>query len=309
MASLRGDHAVLRWLLEPAEPAMRYLASRDLLAPRPSASDLGELRSEVSHDGWAAAILSRQREGAWWERKDTAYWPKVNGTFWSVAVLADLGLTRDDARIANAVEHILRIHLEKDGGFSPFGDPKPGHFCSTGILVRTLVQLGYVDDPRTGRAIDWLLAAQLEDGGWDCRPTRVGTLDAWEAVAAFAAVPASQRSRDVRESIARAAEFYLDRRLLREGAPYPRWSQLHYPWHYWYDVLVGLDALSALGYGSDPRMETALALLRSKRTPDGRWKLDGTNGNLRLEPQGKPSKMITFLAMRVLGRLNRPTRS
>ncbi len=297
-----SSDAVLAWLLEPEEPAMRYLASRDLLAPKPSEAVLARLRSEIPKTGWAASILSQQRERTWWGRKDTCYWPRQRGTYWCLAVLADLGLARDDERIANAVEHMLRIHLKPDGGFSPWGPAKRSHFCSTGIMARTLLQLGYTDDPRTWRAVDWLLGAQLDEGGWDCRPPYRSTLDAWEAMAAFAAIPERMRSRKVRESIERGAEFYLDHALLHEGAAYPRWSQLHYPRHYWYDVLVGLDFLAARGYGADPRAREALDLLRSRRLPDGRWRLDGVNGKLRLERQGHPSKMITFLALRALRR-------
>ncbi len=302
MASEAADR-VMGWLLEPVEPAMVYLASKDLLARRPSADAIESLRAKILRSGWAAAILARQREGVWWGRKDTCYWPRTVGTYWCLAVLSDLGLTREDERISGAVEHMLRIHLAPDGSFSPFGPPKPGHFCSTGIMARTLLQLGYVDDSRTWRAIDWLVEAQLPEGGWDCRPPWESTLDAWEAMAAFAAIPESRRTRAVRTAVARGAEFYLSRGLLHEGAAYPRWSEFHYPWHYWYDVLVGLDFLTALGYAGDARMNEALAVLRSKRLPDGRWTLEGTNGDLRVEARGRPSKMITFLAMRVLRRV------
>ena len=50
-------------------------------------------------------------------------------------------------------------------------------------------------------------------------------------------------------------------------------------------------------------MEVALAHLASKRLPDGRWKLDRTNGNLIIEPRRKPTKVITFLAQRVAERV------
>lgn len=292
----------MAWLLEPSQPSVRYLASRDLLRPRPRPDALARLRRAIPDRGWAAAILARQSERTWWERKDTCYWPRQRGTYWCLAVLADLGLTREDERIANAVEHMLRIHLAPDGGFSPHGPPEPSHFCCTGIMVRTLLQLGYLDDPRTWGGIDWLLQAQLPEGGWDCRPPWESTLDAWEAMGAFAAIPPASRTSEVNQAIERGAEFYLSRGLLHEGARYPRWSQLHYPWHYWYDVLVGLDFLTALGRASDPRLKEALGLLVSKRRSDGRWRLEGTNGALRLEAEGRPSKMITFLALRVLDR-------
>ncbi len=42
--------------------------------------------------------------------------------------------------------------------------------------------------------------------------------------------------------------------------------------------------------------------MESKRRRDGRWNLDSTNGDLRLEVPHRPSRMITFLALRVLRR-------
>ncbi len=299
------NEAVLGWLLEENEPSIRYLASRDLVRLRVPRVRLDALRAAVPRRGWAAAILARQQEGTWWGRPDTCYWPRTIGTYWSLAVLAELGLSRDDERVERAVEHMLRLHLMPDGGFSPLGRPKPSHFCSTGIMVRTLLQLGYGDDPRTWGGIEWLVAAQLDEGGWDCHSPGASTLDAWEAMAAFAAIPRERRTRAVRDSIRRGAEFYLSRGLLHEGPRYARWYELHYPWHYWYDVLVGLDFLAALGYGADRRAQEARDLVRSKRLPDGRWALDGVNGKLRLESPGKPSKMVTFLALRALARTTR----
>jgi len=63
--------------------------------------------------------------------------------------------------------------------------------------------------------------------------------------------------------------------------------------------------MTALGFGKDARMREALNHLESKRLPEGRWKLDGTNGNLVIESRVKPSKIITFLALRVLKRAGR----
>ena len=61
--------------------------------------------------------------------------------------------------------------------------------------------------------------------------------------------------------------------------------------------------MTVLGYGRDPRMGVVLAHLASKRLPDGRWKLDRTNGNLIIEPRRKPTKVIMFLARRVAKRI------
>ena len=46
MVSFRADDPVMGWLLVPQEPAMRYLASRDLLRLRPGWATLQDLRVE-----------------------------------------------------------------------------------------------------------------------------------------------------------------------------------------------------------------------------------------------------------------------
>jgi len=309
---------VISWLMDSVEPSMTYLVSRDLLRPRPSAPNLERLRALVSTRGWAARILARQREKTWWATKMTCYWPKFRSTIWQLQVLADFGLERKDERIANAVELFLDLHVARDGGYHPYSRLEPrhygprGHLCTTGNMVRSLIRFGYLRDERVQTAIDWLVDHQLPDGGWDCFWRRHGTLDAWEAMSAFAEIPSRRRTPKIREAIRRGAEFFLRRRLLHEGPPAREWRKLHYPWHYFYDVLVGLDFMVRLGYGNDPRIHEALSLLTSKRRSDGKWVLEGIHGTrrtnkrftplapLRIETPSRPSKMITFLAMRIL---------
>jgi hypothetical protein len=317
-----ASREVLDWLLDPSEPAMRYLASRDLLDPRPSDRVLARLRAEVSKRGWAARSFARQKAKTYWSTEKTCYLPKFSSTIWQLQVLADLGLFRRDERIANAVDLWFDLHIAKDGAFTPwsrretkeyarihFRHPdrfmKHGHLCTTGNMVRSLIRFGYLRDERVRTAIDWLIDEQRDDGGWHCFGRPAGTIDSWEAMSAFAEIPPDRRSSDVKRAIEQGAEFFLKRRLLHEGERFERWWSLRYPWHYFYDALVGLDFMTALGHSKDPRMQEALAHLESKRLPDGRWELDGTNGNLVIESKGRPSKMITFLALRVLKRARR----
>ena len=298
---------VLNWLLESDQPAMRYLASRDLLKPHPGGRVLARLRSQVSRKGWAAKILSRQRERTWWVTKRTAYQPKFHSTIWQLQVLADLGMSREDERIANACEFWFDLHYNpKDGGYSD-GTHQEGrlqsHLCTTGNMVRSLIRLGYLHDERVETAIQWLVDEQLPDGGWDCFGRKRGNLDSWEGMSALGEIPPNRRMAEVRMALAEGAEFFLRHRLLHEGAPFPRWRWLRYPWHYHYGVLVGLDFLSALPHRQDIRMTEALEHLASKRLPHGRWALDHSNGNLVIEPPRQPSKMVTFLARRIALRM------
>jgi hypothetical protein len=99
---------------------------------------------------------------------------------------------------------------------------------------------------------------------------------------------------------------------------YPPWFRIHYPNHYYYDVLVGLRILARLGYGSDRRLKPALRWLLGKRRRDGTWALDADHPDLdperggyrfpgpvyplRLEPPNEPSRWATVEALSVLGR-------
>ncbi len=68
-ASQPESTQVMEWLLDPRERALRYLASRDLVTPRPSGATLAHLRAAVPRRGWFRDILGRQKEGTWWATK------------------------------------------------------------------------------------------------------------------------------------------------------------------------------------------------------------------------------------------------
>jgi len=83
--------------------------------------------------------------------------------------------------------------------------------------------------------------------------------------------------------------------------------KLAFPWFYGYNILRGLWVLTRLGY-RDERMEDALAVLREKKTPEGKWVLESTPyGRMQanLEKKGQPSKWITLKALWVLEKYGR----
>ncbi len=240
--------------------------------------------------------------------------PRFRSTLWRVIVLSDLGLTSADPRVRRAAGLLFDYKLRLGSPFNFFTE----EVCAVGNVARLLIRFGYGEDRRVQRLFSWMVDDQRKDGGWNCLPDRPGTLDCWEALAAFAALPPSRRSRSLENAIARGAEFYLERGLLREGRPYPPWLRFHYPTHYYYDVLVGLDILTRLGYGDDRRLRPALAILRSKQRADGTWLLGPAHPDVgpgaeyaddrrgatswTLEAAGRPSKWITLTALRVLAR-------
>jgi hypothetical protein len=317
------DATVIQWLLEKDQPSVRYHALVNLLDRREDDPEVREARSRIGRIGWAAEMLRQQGPKGFWERReprnvsewvDFLYFPPYLSTNWRALVLADLGLESTDPRIKKIADLLFEYKLRFSSPFNFFYE----EVCISANTARMLTRFGYGDDRRVRKLYDWLIEDQREDGGWNCSQGTPGTLDAWEALAAFGCIPKSKRSAQMDRAIERGVEFYLQRKLFNEGRKYAPWFRLHYPNHYFYDVLVGLDVITQLGFASDRRLRPALEILRDKRRRDGTWSLDkvhpdiGPGIRISSEPQkvrpllieapGKPSKWITLKALIVLKR-------
>jgi hypothetical protein len=309
---------VLKWLLEEGQPSIRYLTLTQLLDKPQSDPDVTASRAMITTTGWAAEILSKQASGGWWVAEENLYRPKYMATNWMLLALSDLGLTRVDPRISKACDLWIRRFAKSDGGFG-VDNARKSELCVVGNTARALVKFGYEDHPKVKNAFRWLVRKQRENGGWHCWG-RNGVIDAWEGMSAFAVYPKQKWTRSIKRAVERGVEFYLSRELYRQGERYEPWFRFHYPEHYYYDLLVGLDFLSALGYGSDRRLKYATSFLMEKRNTEGNWNLDAVHPDvegsvakwyrkwppvpLALEQVGQPSKMITLKALRVLKRIN-----
>jgi hypothetical protein len=327
-ASGGSDTDVIEWLLEEDQPAVRYRALVDLLGRKEDDPEVRATRARIGRVGWAADQLREQGPKGFWEPREPKdvkewvnflYFPFYRATNWRALVLAELGMDGRDPRIRKIADRVFEYKLRLSSPFNFFHE----EICISANTARMMTQFGQGDDPRVRMLYDWLLQDQREDGGWNCSQGTPGTLDAWEALAAFANLPKSKRSPRVEQAIERGAEFYLGRKLFEEGRKYAPWFRIHYPNHYYYDILVGLDLLTRLGFGADRRLRPALEILRNKRRPDGTWVIDRlhpdtgpgtkyapdpkTTKPLVIERPGKPSKWITLKALSVLQRVERAT--
>lgn len=328
MTPSAADRAAIAWLLEDDQPGVRYRTLTELLHRPAGDPEVREARKEIPRRGWVAEILARRDPAGWWAREKNLYQPKYVSTNWNLLVLSDLGATRTIPEVRASCELWMDRSPLKGGGVGGNSNGN-GHHCFTGNMARALIRFGYGDDPRVRKALEWLVRTAHPKGGWTCwsfsdGPSPGRTLDSWEGLSAFAAYPRSKWTPAMRACVQRGAEFYLDRELHRQGAHYEPWYRFHYPVHYYYDLLVGLDVLTALGYGADPRLGFALELLRNKRRSDGRWNLDAVHPDvegpparwyaahpkdrptpLAFEDVGRPSKMVTLTALRVLDAVDR----
>ena len=308
-------NSVIHWLLEENQPSVRYLTLTELLDRSERDSEVKSAKRNISKVGWAYDILRTQHREGNWQSLKSLYLPKYTATNWMSLILSDLGLTMEDKRVRKAADLFFKQWMAIPSAENIFND----EVCIVGNTARMLTRFGFADDFRVRKLFDRLVEDQKEDGGWHCFESATGTLDCWEALAAFSALPKSHQTRKIRNSIERGAEFYLERRLIRESRKrYAPWYRFHYPNHYYYDILVGLDVITRLGYGSDRRLRPALDILTEKRLGSGTWVLDNVHPDLgvgaqytlrkgptpfALEKPGKPSKWITLTALRVMKRV------
>ena len=311
-----ASRSAVDWLLEDDQPAVRYRTLTELLGRPESDPDVRAAKARIPETGWAAEILARGDPGGWWVNEKNYYTPKYVATNWQLLMLSDLGVTRAEPRVRVAVD------WWRGWARSRFGGDRPGqpHHCVVGNMARALIRFGYVDDPGVRAMLDWLVESADPKGGWSCFGSG-RNLDSWEGLSALAAYPRAKRTAGMQRAAEAGAEFFLERELHRQGERYPPWYRFHYPVHYYYDLLVGLDLLTSLGYAQDPRLRFALEHLAKRRRSNGRWNLDAVHPDVEggmarwyrehpkdrptptaLERPGRPSKMITLTALKVQAR-------
>jgi hypothetical protein len=85
--------------------------------------------------------------------------------------------------------------------------------------------------------------------------------------------------------------------------PSGNWWKFGFPVFYITDLLQVVEALVALGYEHDPRLQNALKIIREKQDENGRWSLEFEYTGKTWVDFGKkkqPNKWVTLRALRVL---------
>jgi hypothetical protein len=307
--------SVIDWLLD-SDPAIRWQVLRDLVR-EPVHVVAGE-RARVASEGWGARLLALQGEDGQWaggacfpagyfENRDEYRGQPWTSTLPTLQLLHDLGIDPADSQVRRAVA-LVRENCRWEHAGQPFfsGEVEP---CINGRVVT----LGAYFEQDVESVVARLLGEQLEDGGWNCeaengsvRSSFATTINVLEGLLAYERTTGGSST-----SIAarrRGEQYLLERTLFRRMSTgevvNPSWLKFSFPVRWHYDVLRALDYFRAAGDAPDPRLKEAIALLRSKRQPDGTWLLENTHrGRVHFELEhgdGHPSRWNTLRALRVL---------
>lgn len=298
---------MLGWLLD-GDGAVRHQAHRDLLDDyRP------DLQQLVSGDGDAAALLAARGTSGHWGRG--FYQPKWTCSHYALLELRDLEVAPDHPQCQETVA-LVASEKARDGGVNPSARPHASDVCINGMFLAYGCYFGASPAAVAG-VVDFVLAQQLADGGFNCHSNRSGarvssvhtTSSVIDGFAEYLRRGYEYRTADVSAAMGAAAEALLARRLYqRRGSGEPirvDFTRLHHPARWYFDVLRGLEVVWAAGVRDDPRLDDALELLVRRRRRDGRWAATSQYpGETQLDyPRaGEANRWVTLRALRVLRR-------
>jgi len=297
---------VIDWLLE-GDPSIQYQTQQDLLDV-PS-SELMELQEQIQRKGWGSKFLSYQEESGLWG--GDLYSPKWISTHYTLMTLMRLGLPRDNYQARKGCSILLEKGHYYDGGINHFASLNHSETCVSGMTLSLLCYFK-IDDNRIEAIKDFLLKEQMHDGGWNCESFNGAkhssfhtTISVLEGLKQFEDEVGSDGIK-IKNAQSKAHEFLLHHHLFRSDRTGEvvdhKMTRFSFPPRWKYDVMRALDYFQGINAPHDPRFCDAITLLK-KKEKDGKWPLQQRYSGLMyfdMEPVGKPSRMNTLRAMRIL---------
>jgi len=148
--------------------------------------------------------------------------------------------------------------------------------CVSAMLLN-LVCYGKITNLRTEKIIDYILAHQMDDGGWNCawdsthRRSVVGsvhtTLSVLEALAEYEKNGYAYRLAEIKQQAASGQNYLLKRELfksLKKGkCIHPDIIGFHYPYRWKYDCFRALEYFAHIKYPYDKNMKNIIDLVKS----------------------------------------------
>lgn len=327
-----SNSKTMDWLLDKADPSVRYLALRDLLHLAPGNPELVQAKHDAHLFGEIATVLNEMDEQGFWVKPGPGYGPKYKSTVWSILLLAQLGADiSEDARIGTACDYLLTHTWHPQGQFAAGDAASKTIDCLQGNLCWALTEMG-CKDARLDKAFEWMARTVTGEGlapkeskkaemryyAYKCGPNfqcvaNYGQPCAWGAakvMLAFSKLPCAKRTPLIENAIRQGLDFFYSIDLVTAawqvgsgGKPNRDWWLFGFPVFYVTDLLQVAEALVGLGGGDDPRLQGLLELIRSKQDDQGRWLMEYPYGSKTWGSYGiknKPNKWVTLRAMRVL---------
>lgn len=277
-------------LADSDDPVLAYKAAL-VAGMTPESADARALQARIPGSPAARALLLV------FEQDDKTLhhvYRKWQGPHWTLVCLALIDYPRGDEALRPLVRRVHDWLFSRHFMEPPLTVVYPGQedrvrHCASmdGNAIWYSVRLG-LEDERTRSVVDRLIDWQWADGGWNCDKRPQASMSSFQesliparGLWAYGHAHGHQPALDAAQKV---ADLVLARRLLwhlrNDTLIVPDWGgcadRIHYPIQF-YDVLFALQVMAELGRLGDPRCADALALLESKRLPDGGFPLEEPN--------------------------------
>lgn len=301
---------IVKWLLEPENPSLRYRTMVELLGKSPDDPETLECKRQIGESIPVKGLLNEMHPDGYWLQKrprtgkilgDGVEYGAFGTTHYCLSYLAELGMDRTNPQVAKAAERYLNLQKE-DGDFYR-------HFsCLLGLNIRTFTMLGYKDDSRVKKSIDLLLNTERPDGGYLCdmhegkyeiKPVKSCIRGSVKALLAFLYLPQYWKHDRVEQLV----DYFLRREGIYKTTNlnkfvYKDMERSSFPITWRANVFEILLALSKMGYGKHDRLERAWNVLDAKMDKKGRYFLDWTpeQSPWKVGKRNGSNKWVTFYA-------------
>lgn len=298
---------IVDWLLE-GDVSLQYQVRRDLLG-----DNRKDLQDRIDKVGWGKQFLSQLNPNGYWGQD--FYLPKWTSTHYTLLDLRNLNINSNNDIIRDVLDKVLSKGKAGDGGI-PLGPSTLQHsdVCVNGMFLN-YASYFLIEEKHLSSVVDSILGEIMPDGGFNCVTTRRGahhsslhsTISVLEGFQEYLNNQYSYRENEIRAAIKSSIEFILQHQLFisdRTGKIIRQdFLKFPYPPRWKYDILRALDYFQYGQITWDRRMESALSVLKEKRTKDNRWKQYAAypgKFHFKIEEAGKPSRWNTLRALRVL---------
>jgi hypothetical protein len=165
------------------------------------------------------------------------------------------------------------------------------------------------------RIVDYLLGQRMNDGGYNCNFNQKGAVHSsfhtsicvLESFQTYISANHSYRINEVLQSKDRIIELLLVHKLYRSCRENTvvdkKMLIMTYPFRWKYTTLRALNTFVDCNVKYDKRMDEILDIIEIKCCKDHKWKIQsGYPGNefFKMEVAGKPSRIITYMAIKIL---------
>ena len=301
---------VIEWLLEEKNPSIRYRTMRELQEISDSDPNLQFLKNQISSYQPVKKMFEGMHPEGYWEvispstkksfGKGVEY--RQNSTHFILSYLAELGMTREDPKIEKAANRYLSLQ-------QPDGDYFRHFSCLFGMNIRTFMLLGFKDDPRLKKSIELMKNSVRYDNGYLCdthegkrkkgRSVKSCVRGSVKVLFALGELPELWDESFSKKIV----KYFLNRKVLYKTTDLKTFvnndaGSTIFPFYWRFGLIDILLPLAKMGYGKEPRMDSAWKVLARHKTEEGKYICDGVHNNKywKIGKGGLANKWITFYA-------------